>query len=135
MASETSVNIAAGPLRLRLSPSIGGAISAFEWIHGGSERAILRKCNSPLEKALDAASFPLVPYVNRIRDGRFRFRGREIQLQPNLAGDPSPLHGQGWLHAWAVEHAGDDRAVLSFRHEPGEWPWGYEARQEFEIDE
>ena len=50
------------------------------------------------ENVLDAASFPLVPYVNRIRGGRFTFRGREVRLAPNMAGDPSPLHGQGWLN-------------------------------------
>ena len=135
MASETSVIIAAGPLRLQLNPSIGGSISAFERIEGEVPRSILRKCNSPLEKVLDASSFPLVPYVNRIRGGRFTFRGREVRLRPNLTGDPSPLHGQGWLHAWTVEQADDREAVLSFRHEAGEWPWDYEARQEFAIDE
>ena len=61
MASETSVRLAAGKLRLQLSPSVGGSISGFEWIGDGSERPILRKCNSPLEKVLDASSFPLVP--------------------------------------------------------------------------
>ena len=63
--------IAAGPLRLQLNPSIGGSISAFERIEGEVPRSILRKCNSPLEKVLEASSFPLIPYVNRVRGGRF----------------------------------------------------------------
>jgi aldose 1-epimerase len=95
----------------------------------------LRKCHSPLEKVLDAASFPLVPYVNRIRDGSFHFRGREVRLQPNMAGDPSPLHGQGWLNPWTVESADERRAVLAFTHRVGEWPWDYGARQDFVLDE
>src|SRR4051794_28564643 len=135
MGGETTVRLRAGKLRLELSPSIGGAISAFEWVDEIASRPILRKCHSPLEKVLDASSFPLVPYVNRIRGGRFAFRGREVRLAPNMAGDPSPLHGQGWLNPWTVEKASDRAAVLSFRHEAGEWPWDYEARQEFEIDE
>ena len=97
MASNDRSSWRAGNLRLELSPSIGGAISAFEWVDGERARPILRKCHSPLEKVLDAACFPLVPYVNRIRGGRFTFRGREVRLAPNMAGDPSPLHGQGWL--------------------------------------
>jgi hypothetical protein len=56
-----------GRLRVQLSPSIDGPISAFEWIGEGYAKAILRKCHTPLEKLLDACSFPLVPYVNRIR--------------------------------------------------------------------
>src|SRR6476646_10033351 len=135
MASETTVQLRAGNLRLELSPSIGGAISAFEWTDRGSATPILRKCNSPLEKVLDAACFPLVPYVNRIRGGRFTFRGREVRLQPNMAGDPSPLHGQGWLNAWQVEKAGGARAELGFRHPTGEWPWEFDARQEYALDE
>lgn len=130
-----SIELAQGRLRLVLSPSIGGAISAFEWIEGDRVRPILRKCHNGLEKVLDAGSFPLVPYVNRIRGGRFAFRGREVVIAPNMAGDPSPLHGQGWLNPWKVEEQSGRRAALSFVHSQGEWPWSYEARQEFSIDE
>ena len=133
--SGTIVTLSAGTLQLELSPCIGGAISALRWIGDNSERPILRECHSPLEKVLDAASFPLVPFVNRIRGGRFTFCGREVRLTPNMAGDPSPLHGQGWLNPWAVDAAGDRHALLRFRHEPGEWPWAYEARQQFHLDE
>ena len=132
--TETIVKLAAGDLRVELSPSIGGVISGFEWAGSGGPRPILRKCHSPLEKVLDAGSFPLVPYVNRIRGGRFAFRGREVTLTPNMAGDPSPLHGQGWLSAWQVDEQGEARAVLSFHHAAGEWPWDYAARQEFAVD-
>jgi aldose 1-epimerase len=135
MDEESTVRLSTGRLRLTLSPSIGGAISAFEWSDGGASRPILRKCHSCLEKVLDAASFPLVPYVNRIRDGRFTFRGREVSLAPNMAGDPSPLHGQGWLNAWQVDDAGERHAVLSYRHQGGEWPWDYAARQEIALDD
>jgi aldose 1-epimerase len=83
---------------------------------------------------LETGNFPLVPFVNRVRGGVFTFRGREIALAPNMAGDPSPLHGQGWLAPWSVESAGQDEAELLFLHEPGEWPWAYEARQLFRVD-
>ena len=135
MGSDSVVRLAAGALELELSPSVGGAIRALRWSGEDGPRDILRKCNDRLENVLEAASFPLVPYVNRIRGGRFAFRGREVRLAPNMAGDPSPLHGQGWLGAWSVEEAGAGRALLRFRHEPGEWPWDYEAWQEFVLDE
>jgi aldose 1-epimerase len=129
------VTLAAGSLRLELSPSVGGAISAFEWTDANGARPILRKCHSPLEKVLDAGCFPLVPFSNRIRGGRFSFRGREVVLRPNMTGDPSPLHGQGWLSQWTVEREDKTNALLAFRHEAGEWPWAYEARQHFALDE
>ncbi|HEX9966135.1 MAG TPA: hypothetical protein VGB04_14250 [Allosphingosinicella sp.] len=81
------------------------------------------------------ASFPLVPFVNRVRRGRFRFRGRTVTLARNMPPDPSPLHGQGWLGRWDVESLGADAAGLVYRHAAGEWPWDYEARQSFALDE
>jgi aldose 1-epimerase len=129
------VRLTAGNLRLELSPSFGGAISAFEWTSANGARPILRKCHSPLEKVLDAGCFPLVPYVNRIRGGCFSFRGRTVRLEPNMPGDPSPLHGQGWLNPWTVEEQSGSSASLTYRHESGEWPWSYEARQDFSLDD
>src|SRR3954447_16934914 len=127
--------LTSGRLRLALNHSIGGSISAFEWVDDDRALAILRKCNSRSQNVLDAACFPLVPYVNRIRGGCFSFRGREVRLAPNMPGDPSPLHGQGWLNPWTVERSDNASAVLRFRHEAGEWPWAYEAVQEFSLDE
>lgn len=135
MSSQAVIALTAGNLALELSPCIGGSISSFQWIAGGDRRPILRKSHTPLEKVLDACCFPLVPYVNRIRGGGFTFRGRAVRLQPNMAGDPSPLHGQGWLNPWTIERRDDRTAALSFRHEPGEWPWPYRALQEFVLDE
>ncbi len=74
------------------------------------------------------------PYCNRIRGGRFTFRGREVTLPRNMESDPSPLHGDGWLAAWQPDHVSETACELLFRHAPGEWPWTYEARQRFDLD-
>lgn len=135
MASEGLVHLGAGSLTLSVNPSIGGSICGFDWTDGERSARILRQCNSRSQNVLDASSFPLVPFVNRITGGRFTFRGRGVTLAPNMAGDPSPLHGQGWLSPWRVEQADNSEAALSFRHEAGEWPWAYDARQEFALEE
>jgi aldose 1-epimerase len=129
------LTLSSSNLELQLSPSIGGAISRLAFLGAGGATAILRDSHTPLENVLEAASFPLVPYVNRVRDGSLTFRGRTVSMSPNMSGDPSPLHGQGWLNPWIVEEASESRALLSYRHESGEWPWGYEARQEFRVEE
>jgi aldose 1-epimerase len=135
MSSPKPLILSTGRLELTLNPSIGGSISALEWIDGDRRVPVLRKCNSCSENVLEAASFPLVPYVNRIRGGRFAFRGREVVLAPNMAGDPSPLHGQGWLASWKVDTASASEAELSFHHQAGEWPWEYYSHQHFELEE
>jgi aldose 1-epimerase len=129
--SEKLLRLHANSLELAIAPKIGGSIARLDWIGGGKPIPILRGCEDVPAHVLEAGSFPLVPYVNRIRDGRFSFRGRAIRLAPNMTDDPSPLHGQGWLGAWEVVGCSDTRAELRFAHEAGEWPWTYEARQSF----
>ena len=136
MTVHEQLTLRAGSLELVLSPSLGGAIRGLNWVSGdGASRPLMRACLAEEPTVLDMASFPLVPYVNRLRGGRFDFRGREVRLQPNMAGDISPLHGQGWLSPWTVESAGECSARLHFEHQPGEWPWSYEAVQTFDLDE
>ncbi len=134
MDSKSLITLSAGTLELAVNPSTGGSISRLDWVEGDRRVPILRKCNSCHENVLDSASFPLVPFVNRIRGGCFTFRGRDVHLLPNMPGDPSPLHGQGWLGAWQVEQQDDIAAALSFDHPAGEWPWAYRAEQRFTLD-
>lgn len=124
------LRLRAGALTVDLAPAVGGSIARFDC----DSIPVMRPAPGHFASPLDAASFPLVPFCNRIRDGLFTFGQRTIVLAPNMAGDPSPLHGQGWLAPWKVERASDTEAELRFRHEPGEWPWVYEARQHFRLD-
>jgi aldose 1-epimerase len=135
MDSKSLVTLSSGRLELCLNPCTGGSIYFLDWVEDGARTAVLRKGNSDDENVLQAASFPLVPFVNRIRGGGFEFRGREVRLAPNMAGDPSPLHGQGWLASWKVEAARRSHALLSFDHAAGEWPWEYRTEQHFTLDE
>lgn len=124
----------AGKLQLEIAPELGGSIVAFERVDSRAALPILRDARDA-SNVLEASSFPLVPFVNRIRNGRFSFRGREVSLTANMAGDLNPLHGQGWLSPWQVEEGGGANALLRYRHRPGEWPWDYDATQEFALDE
>lgn len=118
-----------GAARLELSPEIGGAVRRFT-VEG---RDILRPAPEGATGVLDLASFPLVPFCNRIPNGRFGFEGREAVLPPNLGDHPHALHGQGWRGVWTVERAEAGEAVLSYDHAPSDWPWAYRAEQRFEL--
>lgn len=132
--SEARLTLRSGALELELDPATGGSIANFVWTGGDGRRtAILRQSPDPLGGVLDSACFPMVPFANRIRGGAFTFRGREVRLAPNMAGDPSPLHGQGWTSAWSVESASEAEAMLAFDHAAGEWPWAYRATQGFRL--
>jgi aldose 1-epimerase len=131
--TDRVLSLSSENLELELDPSTGGAICGLIWADGDERTLVLRRSPAPLEQVLDAASFPLVPFVNRIAGGCFAFRGREIRLESNMEGDPSPLHGEGWTSPWQVESQSQAQAVLRFEHEPGAWPWAYEARQHFRL--
>jgi len=130
-----SLILRAGNLRLDLRPDLGGCIGGLHWTESGGERPVMRQSPDALDQVLDAACFPLVPFCNRIRGGGFAFRGREVRLPLNMAGEPSPIHGQGWQNPWSVVSSDERSAVLQYRHEPSHWPWAYEATQHFALDE
>lgn len=130
---DRSLTLTSRSLELQLLPSSGGAITRLDHLWSGRQVPVLRSSPDRIQNILEAACFPLVPFANRIRGGYFRFRGREVRLTPNLAGDPSPLHGQGWTNPWRIESESETEAILVFDHASGEWPWAYQARQYFRI--
>ena len=128
--------LARGPLSLRLAPDRGGGMANFQCCAvSDGNIAIFRPFDEADRSPTALASFPLVPFVNRVRGGAFSFRGRRVTLAQNMPPDPSPLHGQGWQAPWTVERLGADHAELLYRHSAGEWPWDYEARQTFALDD
>src|SRR5262249_9667661 len=81
----------------------------------------------------DCASFLLVPWSNRVTDGKFPFRGKEYRVGVN-APDGSAIHGFGRDHPWQVESADGARLVASFdsrRHDARGFPFAFSARAEF----
>lgn len=132
------LRLEAGALSLELAPRAGGAIAAFR------RRALplMREMPGEAVAASDAraaASYPLVPYSNRIAQGRFAFGGEAHALALNFGDHPHSIHGNGWQRAWTVERATADAATLALEHDPardgaGGWPFAYRAEQDFALD-
>ena len=124
-----------------VAPTLGGALAAFYSppTGGRARRDWLRDASAAARAGADAfalASFAMVPWCNRIRDGRFEWNGRTVQLPPNRPGSPHPLHGLGWSRAWQVTARAADRIELAFEHDGhGDWPFAFEARQRYALDD
>lgn len=117
-----------GDCVLDLAPEVGGAISALTW----RGQPVLRQ--GPADgQVLDMASFPLVPFANRIAEGRVRWGTGLFDLPLNLEGEPHALHGEGWQSEWSVESHSDETAALTLKGGAW-WPWPYEARQTFALE-
>ncbi|MBV8654209.1 MAG: aldose 1-epimerase, partial [Alphaproteobacteria bacterium] len=128
------VTLKSGQARIAVSPTLGGVIAGY-WSEGATRLNWLSpSANSAVPGAQDfrLASFPLVPYSNRIRDGRFPFEGRTVS-EPMPAGAGASIHGHGRKSPWRVAEAQDDRLAIDYEHAPGSWPWRYRARQEFAL--
>ncbi len=116
--------------RLVVAPSRGGAIRELTW--GGAD--VLRPASPGApDDPFAAACFPMVPFVNRIAHGRFRFAGRTVRLQPNWSEEPHPIHGQGWRAMWQVKAATETSATLRFEGGGDEWPWRYGCEERFRL--
>jgi aldose 1-epimerase len=119
-----NLSLSAGRWVAELRPEIGGVLSKLR--RRGVE--ILRPAPADATDPLQSACFPLVPYCNRIRDGRFAWRGREVELPPNFLHERHSLHGLSWHRPWHVLEQGDAHAAMGDECDgSGLWPWPYRA--------
>lgn len=125
------IALAAGDWTAVLSPALGGAVLDLAW----RGRPILRPTPANAVDPLETGCFPLVPYANRIADGRFSFGGREVRLPALPRFAPHALHGEGWLAPWAVAAQDGQGATLRFEGGGGAWPWAYAAEQVMTLTE
>ena len=132
------IELRAGATRLEVAPEIGGSITRYaseragrivDWMRPASPDALAERAPGGM------SSFPLVPFSNRIRDARFRFRGRDVQLPQNFRPEPHAIHGHGWRARWTVVERAEARLTVEYRHPAGAWPWAYAAQQTFDLDD
>ncbi|PWJ92438.1 aldose 1-epimerase [Mesorhizobium loti] len=129
------VSISDGIATVEIAPAAGGAVASYRWRQNGSVVDWLRPADPAAIDSRDAgamACFPLVPYSNRIRGGRFAFAGRAVEL-PTGPDDPHYEHGHGWRRPWTIVRHQASTTVLSYRHAADSWPWSYEARQAISL--
>ena len=126
-----SLELHAGALRLALRPYLGGAIAGL-W-HG--ETPVLRSTEpASLAQPRTSASYPLVPYSNRIGYCQFRWQGKEYTTVPNFGDNPHSVHGVAWLRPWEVVSSSSVDVSLRYRHAPDEhWPFAFEVLQHFTL--
>jgi aldose 1-epimerase len=117
-----------------VAPADGGCLAAFRWQARGDVLDWLRPAPPTGSFAPSAAaSFPLVPYSNRIREGRFRFAGQDHRLKPNFGAARHSIHGHGWQRPWQVIEQEASSLTLACSHDGSDWPQPYRAEQRFTL--
>ena len=130
-----TIELRAGEHVTTLAPAVGGAIANFYSQRGDQQQHWLRPNAAP-NPALPwaMASYPLVPFANRIRDGRSSFGPRPLNLSANYPDSKHAIHGTAWQQSWQVHHHGIDHATLALDSPTGDWPYAFRAVQQFTLD-
>jgi aldose 1-epimerase len=120
--------------RLGLVPRLGGGVAAWQGLRGQGPVDLWRPWRGDSDDRYTLASFAMLPWSNRISGGGFTHEGRFHAMRANRAGEPYPIHGDGWLQAWELTRIDTARAVmrLSSRHFD-DGPYAYDAEQCFSL--
>lgn len=120
---------------LGLVPSLGGAVAAWRCARpDGSLLDLWRPWDGQTADLYQLASFAMLPWSNRISQGGFAQDGHWHAMQTNRAGEPYPIHGDGWLQAWTLTQPADDQLRLALRSQHfGGNPYDYAATQTFRL--
>ncbi len=125
------LTLSCGAMRCELAPALGGAIAGL-W---HNDVPVLRSTPSgQLRSVRESASYPLVPFSNRIGHGQLHWAGVRYPLAHNFAPEPHAIHGVGWQRPWLVQQTKPDYALLSLQHEPDDgWPFAFHCAQSFQL--
>lgn len=133
----TVLLLRAGRLAIDLAPQAGGSIARFQ-VDGTDVLRPMTPVDIASGRGNDAAAYPLVPFSNRIANGRLAFEGELFHLVRNWPGVNHPMHGDGWAHAWTVMEATGCSAEIVYEHgragAAGGWPFRYRARQRYRLE-
>ena len=129
------ITLRAGGAGLVLAPAAGGSVLRY-WIDRGPASLDLLRPSATSQPAdpFESAAFALVPYSNRIRAGRFPFRGRAVRLPLNRPPERHSIHGLGWQAAWRPLDVRAHEATIEFRHDTSAWPWAFRATLRFVLE-
>lgn len=129
-----SICLRSAALHAEVVPEIGGSLARLDWIGDGARLEVLRGMDAgAAATTANMACFPLVPWSNRMAPDGFLFEGRRIEPAPNRAGEPCPIHGDGWQQAWTVERQSASSVDLVLDRSCSA-PFAYLARQRYQLD-
>jgi aldose 1-epimerase len=110
---------------------VGGGVRSF----AAAGRPILEPY--PLEAMTDGAhGAPLIPWPNRLADGRYDFDGQTFQLAITEPERGNAIHGLLRWRSWQALERSADRVVMGIRlHPTPGYPFTLDVRIDYRLDE
>ncbi|MDN4473967.1 aldose 1-epimerase [Demequina zhanjiangensis] len=122
--------------RVGLAPTLGGSIASGAVQLDGTWVDVMRPTPADATIAGQTASFPLVPWSNRISGPVLRWKGKEHPLRAT-GSDGTAIHGVGLKHEWTVAEADATHAVLTLDSrelEDPNFPWPFTTTFTYTLD-
>lgn len=123
--------------QIGVTPTTGGSLIYGRITHQGQWLDFLRP-TAPADygSVSKCASFPLIPWSNRLRDARFTFEGVVYPLRVTNA-DGTAVHGVGRYHPWTIANAEAHAVTLQLDsrqlNDPN-FPFQFTAMQTYRLD-
>jgi aldose 1-epimerase len=91
----------------------------------------------PVEEMCDGAhGTPLIPWPNRLADGRYSFDGNDYQLDLSEPTKRNAIHGLLRWRSWQALERGPSRVVMGIRLHPSPgYPFALDVSIAYELDE
>ncbi len=109
---------------------VGGGIRAFT----DGDRAVLQ--DYPVTAMCDGAhGAPLIPWPNRLGDGRYQFFGADHQLPLTEPAKHTAIHGLLRWRSWRAVRKEPDRVVMGIRlHPVPGYPFALDVEVSYQLD-
>lgn len=110
-----------------------GACKQLRWTQKANENPVELLAwsqSQPTNKPFEVGSFVLVPYSNRLFDGKLLSPSGTITLPSNYPNSDVPVHGLGWKKNWQCIAHDPQRMVLGYSHlSDTHWPFAHNCVQ------
>lgn len=114
-------------------PERGGGLAHYRVRAGDGPVDLLRPPDATVYRRFPLGSILLVPWSNRISGGGFEWHGAFHALEPNVAGEKFPIHGNGFGLAWEIKARSEASVTLAVRSD-GPGPYRYSARVVYALE-
>lgn len=122
-----------GVAELEVVPDLGAGIARYDLLGPKGREPLFRTAPEHTRDPFALGCNLLAPWSNRISGGGFSFDSRFHRLEPNLSGEPFPIHGNAFGLPWIVQEVQSSAAYLTLDSE-GPGPFRYHADVRYTLE-
>lgn len=136
--SESIIPLENDFVEVGIAPEIGASIAYFK-TKGHDPFDVMRPASSTAiakKEAVNMAMFPMLPYTNHIKGGKFTYWGITRIVPANHPSEHDPIHGDGWKAKWNVDKKTKNAVTLSYAHDKNSrgFPFSYNAKVTYTLE-